>query len=325
MPFKEFAFGAENEQSFPEKTKVESVKENEERIEGGVWKPSIFDDFKDVLGVGASTKELKRLISGEEAKIRITASLERFDKRFSQEDKEIRIAKLGAGRILVNFLEKIAPGVNVHNIEKTSLEHSDRIIVVNQQYLQQDKGKRARIKADGLITNIRKKPLMVVAADCAPVGIYDPKNKATGVFHSGWQGTLKQISSKGVREMGNTYGSKPEELLIVIGPYAGGEEFEVSEKEYKRFQEAKDENGCLIYSEEDIQSFFKKNEKKQGHYFLDTGQAIRKSLIRVGVLEKNIQVSEYSTMSKKGNLSFSSERIEGNKDRDSFVFMMVCK
>ena len=300
-------------------------KRYEENIEDGIWRPSIFDEFRDILGVGASTKELKKLINREKAKIRITADTKRFDEKFSQEDRETRIAKLGAGRILINLLKRIAPEADPHNIEKTSLKHGDNIIIVNQEYLQQDKKERARIKADGLITDVSQITLMVSAADCAPVGIYDPKNHAIGVFHSGWRGTLRQISPEGVKNMEETYGSKPGELLVVIGPYAGGEEFEVGEKEYKRFKEARDKNESLLYSQEDMQSFFKESKENPGHYFLDTGQAVKLSLIKAGVLEKNIQISEYSTMSKEGNQFFPSERIEGKEERDSFAFMMVLK
>jgi YfiH family protein len=302
---------------FKESNIERKIEEYKEEIKDGVWQPSIFDEFKSVLGVGASTKELKKIINREETKIRITADKERFDKKFSEEDNKTRIAKLGAGRILISLLERIAPEVDIHNVEKTSLEHGDNIVVVNSEHLQQNKKERACIKADGLITNIQEIPLMVAAADCAPVGVYDPKNQAIAVFHSGWRSTLKQICPKGVKKMIEVYDSNPEELLVVIGPYAGGAEFEVSENEYRQFQE--------VYNQEEIQSFFKKNEKNPSHYFLDTGQAIKKSLIKAGLFEKNIQVSQYSTMSEKGNLLFPSERIEGNKDRDSFAFMMVLK
>lgn len=324
MIFKEFNFGI-REQSFKPEKRNPIIEKYEENIEDGIWRPSIFDEFRSILGVGASTKELKKMIKREKAKIRITADAERFDEKFSQEDRETRIVKLGAGRILINLLKRIAPEADPHNIEKTSLEHSNNIIVINQEYLQRDKKERVRIKADGLITNIKEIPLMVSAADCAPVGIYDPQKQAIGVFHSGWRGTLKQISPKGVEKMGEIYGSNPEELLVIVGPYANGEEFEVSEKEYDQFKKARDKNGSLIYDKEKIQSFFKKNKENPGHYFLDTGQAIKLSLIKAGVLEKNIQVSKYSTMSEEGNQLFSSERIEGSKDRDSFPFMMVLK
>ena len=298
-----------------------------ERIEDGVWKPSIFDRFENVLGVGASTKELKRIIRGrgEAAKVRLISDIERFDQDFFQEEMDVKVAKVGAGRILINLLKRIAPEANPSKIEKTSLEHGNNVIVVNQEYLQKDKKDRVRIMADGLITNLSGIPIMVMAADCAPVGIYDPKNQAIGAFHSGWRGTLKQISLRGIEKMVKEYGSRPEELLVAIGPYAGGQDYEVSSREYTQFQEAQDEEGNLLYSQEEINTFFQENKEKPGHYFLDIGEAIRLSLVKVGILPEQIQLSQYSTMSQDGNALFSSERKEGREGRDASVFMMVLK
>jgi len=84
--------------------------------------------------------------------------------------------------------------------------------------------------ADGIVTDLKEIPLMVAAADCAPIGMYDSEHQSIGVFHSGWRGTLKQIAQKGIEAMAENYNSKPEELLVVVGPHADGERFEVDEK-----------------------------------------------------------------------------------------------
>jgi len=298
------------------------IENNWEVIDKGVWKPSIFASFKESLAVGASTKQLKR---NPEARIRVTAPQDRFDKKFSEESHERRKDKIGAARILINLLKKIAPGIDSHNIQKTALEHGNNIAVVDKEYLKKPKQERARVLADGMITNLKEIPLMVTAADCAPVGIYDPKHEAIGAFHSGWKGTLKQISPKGAKAMCENYGSDRKELLAAIGPRAGGEDFEVGQNVYDEFIGAKDEEGNPIYSPEEVNSFFKPNPDNPNHYFLDTGLAIKISLLKAGILEEHIQVSQYSTMSKEGNGLFSSERLEGPEARDSFAFMMALK
>ena len=296
---------------------------HQEEFEDGVWKPSIFKEFDNFLGAGVSTKELKKIIKRPNAKIRITGKKERFDERFSEQDEETRKAKIGASRILINFLRRIAPEADPHNIEKTALEHGDKVVVIDEAHLKEDKEKRAKKMADGMITNLKGIPLMVAAADCAPVGIYDSENQAIGVFHSGWRGTLKQIALKEVKEMHKNYGSNPEKLLVVVGPYAGGDNFEVDEKAYKQFCDALGEDNSPIYTEQEIRLFFK--EKAGGGYLLDIGRAIELSLIKAGIPRQNIQISQYSTMSEEGNKLFSSERIEGKEDRDSFALMMVLK
>ncbi|MFA6436853.1 MAG: polyphenol oxidase family protein [Candidatus Paceibacterota bacterium] len=303
----------------------EEIENDREVIRDGVWKASIFEKFKDRLGVGATTKELKRILDRENERIRITAPQDRFDERFDKEDPKKRKDKISAGRIIINALRRIAPGVDPHNIQKTALEHGNNIAVIDEECLAKDKKERARVLADGMITNLREIPLMVVAADCAPVGIYDPTNEAIGAFHSGWKGTLKQISRKGVEAMCKHYGSKPEDLLVVIGPRAGGEDFEVDQKVYNEFIGAKDEEENPIYTPEEVATFFKARPEKPGFYFLDTGLAIKTSLLKAGVLEEHIQVSGYSTMSEKGNKLFPSERLEGQEKRDSFAFLMALK
>jgi len=70
----------------------EVIEIDREAIEGDVWRPSIFENFRDSLEMGASTKELKRSIGREDAKIRITGRQDRFDKNFPM--KMLRQEKL---------------------------------------------------------------------------------------------------------------------------------------------------------------------------------------------------------------------------------------
>jgi len=303
----------------------ESIDINGETINSGIWRPSIFKNSSDTLEAGASTKELKRIINIEEAKIRVTGEKDRFDENFSRQDSEKRRVKIGAGRILTELLKRIAPEADPHDIQKTALEHGNKTIIVDQKYLSKSKEDRAKNLADGMITNLKKIPLMVTGADCPPVGIYDPDHQSIGVFHSGWRGTLKQISPKGVQAMNETYGSDPKELLVVVAPRADGERFEVDGEVRNKFLNAKNEKGELIYNPEEVALFFKANPEKPGHYFLNMGLAIKNSLIKAGIAENHIQLSNYSTMSEEGNQLFSSERIEGQKARDSFAFIMALK
>ncbi len=325
MPFEQRP-DFKTEARLPEKEKEEETIEiDKEFIEDGVWRPSVFEQFRDSLGVGASTKELKKIIGRENERIRVTAKQDRFDKSFSEEDSKTRKDKISAGRIIINLLRRIAPEADSHNVQKTALEHSNNVIVVDQEYLGKEKEERARILADGMVTNLKEIPLMVSGADCASIGIYDSEHQAIGVFHSGWRGTLKQISQKGIQAMGESYDSKPEELLAVVGPRADGERFEVDQKVYDEFLNAKDQENKPIYRPEEVETFFKANPEKPGFYFLDTGIAIKTSLINAGVSEEHIQLSQYSTMSQEGNQLFSSERLEGKDARDSFAFIMALK
>ena len=84
-------------------------------------------------------------------------------------------------------------------------------------------------KADGQISNEPGIGLTMNYADCAPIFLVDPVNKAIGVGHAGWQGTVKDVPGAMVRAMAAAYGSQPEDLLAGIGPCISPAKYEVDE------------------------------------------------------------------------------------------------
>lgn len=71
---------------------------------------------------------------------------------------------------------------------------------------------------DGQITNVPGLPLITYHADCVPLFFVDPVKKAIGLTHSGWRGTVGRIGRNTVEAMGKNYGSRPEDIIGVIGP-----------------------------------------------------------------------------------------------------------
>ncbi len=88
---------------------------------------------------------------------------------------------------------------------------------------------------DGLITDIPGIILETFHADCAPVFFFDPVTKAIGIAHSGWKGTLLEISGKLVERMITDFGSQPESIIAAIGPSIGKCCFEAGEEVYGEF------------------------------------------------------------------------------------------
>jgi YfiH family protein len=82
-------------------------------------------------------------------------------------------------------------------------------------------------KADGIVTDNPDVSLFMRFADCTPVLLYDPKKKAVGIVHAGWQGTVKRASGQAVRMMQAAYGSAPGDILAAIGPAIGPDHYEV--------------------------------------------------------------------------------------------------
>ncbi len=71
--------------------------------------------------------------------------------------------------------------------------------------------------ADALITGDRELVLVVLAADCAPLVLCDPRRHLLGVAHAGWRGTVANVGSRTVATMVEC-GSDPRDLVVGIGP-----------------------------------------------------------------------------------------------------------
>lgn len=86
---------------------------------------------------------------------------------------------------------------------------------------------KAKLEGDALMTNVPGLLLVIRTADCLPVLLVDPRNRAVAAVHCGWRGTAKRILEKAVRTMGDNYGTKPGDLLAAFGPCIGATCYEV--------------------------------------------------------------------------------------------------
>lgn len=82
-------------------------------------------------------------------------------------------------------------------------------------------------KADAILTNRTDVTLFMRFADCVPILLYDPRQRAVGIVHAGWQGTVKKIAAEAVQAMRQAYGSRPEDILAGIGPSIGPDHYEI--------------------------------------------------------------------------------------------------
>ena len=91
-------------------------------------------------------------------------------------------------------------GFDYRRLVTTNQTHTTNIRVVTEE----DAGKgivipRDYSDIDGLITNVVNLPLITYYADCVPLYFLDPVNKAIGLSHSGWRGTVGKIGAKTAR------------------------------------------------------------------------------------------------------------------------------
>ena len=141
------------------------------------------------------------------------------------------------------------------------------------------------IGVDGLITDDPEVVLMTFFADCVPLFFYDPVAKAVGASHSGWRGTVSRMGAKTVERMRQEFGTKPENLLAVIGPSICASCYEVSEDVAVAFQKE--------FPREQWQEILE--AKPEQKYQLNLWRANEIILEEAGIPKEQIEVSGLCT------------------------------
>jgi polyphenol oxidase len=223
----------------------------------------------------------------------------------------------------VRFVKAVAgPGVQMVTLRQT---HTGivRIVEAGDSPLQTPEGK-AVLRGDAVMTDVPGLLLGVQVADCVPVLVADPKRKAVAVFHAGWRGTLKQIVERGVGRMQLRYGSRPEDLIAVIGPSIGSCCYSVGEEVMHAFQSQFtywDELFGEVYDTDRVREKYPMlflTARAPGHsnigpqIHLDLWEANRRQLLDAGLTKKKIAVIGECTACTRvnGTLKYFSHRGE---------------
>jgi polyphenol oxidase len=160
---------------------------------------------------------------------------------------------------------------------------------------------------DGLITRMTGVLLAIQTADCLPVILVDTKQRAVGVFHAGWRGTVKRIVEKGVGEMRHYFGSLPTNIKAAIGPGIHACCYNVGPEVRQQFESQFAYAGDLFREIKESDPVREKypllflTARAPGHselmtkVFLDLVEANRRQLVSSGVLPKNISASPLCT------------------------------
>jgi YfiH family protein len=77
-------------------------------------------------------------------------------------------------------------------------------------------------RGDALITRAPGLLLAVGTADCVPILLADPRNRAVAAIHAGWRGTLARIAEKTLGRLQMSFATRPADVVAVIGPAIGG-------------------------------------------------------------------------------------------------------
>ena len=156
---------------------------------------------------------------------------------------------------------------------------------------------------DAFVTSLPGVAIGVRTADCVPVLLYDPVRRVVAAVHSGWKGTVQQISQKTIRVMRISFGTEPSDLIAVIGPAIGPDSFQVGEEVAALFKKAGFPMG-------EIWSFRGMGDGRpmSGGHHIDLFKANGWLLEQAGVLPDNMTICGIDTYT---DTSFYSARREG--------------
>jgi len=85
----------------------------------------------------------------------------------------------------------------------------------------------AGVAADAVATGAPRTAVGVYVADCTPILIADARTGACAAVHAGWRGTVAGVAPAAVQAMAETFGSRPGDLRVAVGPTIGPCCFEV--------------------------------------------------------------------------------------------------
>jgi len=184
--------------------------------------------------------------------------------------------------------------------------HSDNIYIITQKTTKGWNSLDNTIQdCDALITNVPNVVLCILTADCVPILLYDRKNNVIAAVHAGWKGTKAQIVSKTIKKMQALYASDVDEIIAGIAPSIGKCCYQVGEDVAKYFFDTP-------------QSYKKVNHK----YMLDLPYINKEQLLRCGIKESHIEMSNICTSCKVERF-FSFRKEKGCSGR--FMSMIVLK
>jgi purine-nucleoside/S-methyl-5'-thioadenosine phosphorylase / adenosine deaminase len=96
--------------------------------------------------------------------------------------------------------------------------------------------------ADAIVSDGPGLACAVRTADCVPLLLGDRETRRVAAVHAGWRGVVKGVVAATL-ELMVARGSRPEQLLVAIGPHISSEAFEIGDEvaaELERASEARD-------------------------------------------------------------------------------------
>ena len=182
------------------------------------------------------------------------------------------------------------------SIVKARQAHTDNI--TNIQTIDDNNEIDTINPTDGLITDKKNIILATTNADCILLLFFDPVRRVIANTHSGWKGTLQEISVKTVNKMKQDFGCNLKDIIVCMLPSIRKCHFEVDQEVYQMFYNQ-------FKKLENLDEFITKNKDK---WNIDTVSINKKILEQAGILPQNIEDSEICSVCNQNIIhSFRAE------------------
>lgn len=174
--------------------------------------------------------------------------------------------------------------------------HSAEVITIDG-----DTDPNTRVKADAMVSKTPGAALGILTADCVPILFADAANKVIGAAHSGWKGSLANISANVINAM-TELGAQRENIRAAIGPAIQQNSYEVGPEFSAPF----------LKVDADNQQFFNPSVR-DGHQMFDLTGFVKKQLEGENI--QAVDLINRDTCSEE-DLFFSYRRMYHKKEAD---------
>ncbi|PWL17082.1 peptidoglycan editing factor PgeF [Falsochrobactrum shanghaiense] len=167
-------------------------------------------------------------------------------------------------------------GVSADHLMTVHQVHSADVLHVTQPF------GIPRPKADAMVTDVPGIAIGALSADCGPVLFADHKAGVVGSAHAGWRGAFDGVLENTVEAMIGL-GASRENIIAVLGPTIGPENYEVGPEFYGQF----------ITRDPAYTTYFRPSNK-EGHRLFDLWRFITDRLTGAGVQADALRQCTYA-------------------------------
>ena len=97
----------------------------------------------------------------------------------------------------------------------TVQEHGANVVTFHRR---QPEGGQCVFETDALATDVPGQAIVTYHADCFPLLILDASRGVVAGAHAGWRGSLAGVATQTVQALHLAYGTRPDQLGVLIGP-----------------------------------------------------------------------------------------------------------